>query len=37
MESIKKILNQDEKYVRHLFVKVEKNQELTTKLNNEKK
>ena len=37
IESIKKTLNQDEKYVRHLFVKVEKHQELPTKLNNEKK
>ena len=37
IESIKKTLSQDEKYVRHLFVKVEKHQELPTKLNNEKK
>ena len=37
VESIKKILNQDENIIRHLFVRVEKHQELPTKLNNEKK
>ena len=37
IESIKKTLNQDENFIRHLFVKVEKHQELPTKLNNEKK
>ncbi len=37
IESIKKILNQDENFVRHLFVRVEKHQELPTKMNNEKK
>jgi len=37
IENIKRNLNQDEKYVRYLFVKVEKHQELPTKLNNEKK
>ena len=37
IESIKKMLNQDENFIRHLFVKVEKHQELPTKLNNEKK
>ena len=37
IESIKKILNQDENFIRHLFVRVEKHQELPTKLNNEKK
>ena len=37
LESIKKILNQDENFIRHLFVRVEKHQELPTKLNNEKK
>ena len=37
IESIKKFLNQDENFVRHLFVRVEKHQELPTKLNNEKK
>ena len=37
LESIKKILNQDENFIRHLFVKVDKHQELPTKLNNEKK
>ena len=37
LESIKKSLNQDENFIRHLFVKVEKHQELPTKLNNEKK
>ena len=37
IESIKKILNQNENFIRHLFVRVEKHQELPTKLNNEKK
>ena len=37
IESIKKTLNQDENFVRHLFVKVEKHQDLPTKLYNEKK
>ena len=37
LESIKKTLNQDENFIRHLFVKVEKHQELPTKLSNEKK
>ena len=37
IESIKKTLNQDENFIRHLFVKVDKHQELPTKLNNEKK
>ena len=37
IESIKKNLNQDEKFIRHIFVRVEKHQELPTKLNNEKK
>ena len=37
LESIKKTLNQDENFIRHLFVRVEKHQELPTKLNNEKK
>ena len=37
IESIKKILNQDENFIRHLFVRVEKHQELPTKLKNEKK
>ena len=37
LESIKKSLNQDENFIRHLFVRVEKHQELPTKLNNEKK
>ena len=37
IESIKKMLNQDENFIRHLFVRVEKHQELPTKLNNEKK
>jgi small subunit ribosomal protein S6 len=37
LESIKKILNQDENFIRHLFVKVDKHQELPTKLNNEEK
>ena len=37
IESIKKTLNQDENFIRHLFVRVEKHQELPTKLKNEKK
>ena len=37
LESIKKILNQDENFIRHLFVTVKKHQELPTKLKNEKK
>ena len=37
IESIKKTLNQDENFIRHLFLRVEKHQELPTKLNNEKK
>lgn len=37
IENIKKTLNQDENFIRYLFVKVEKHQELPTKLNNEKK
>ena len=37
LESIKKTLNQDENFIRHLFVRVEKHQELPTKLINEKK
>ena len=37
IQNIKKILNQDENFIRHLFVRVEKHQELPTKLNNEKK
>ena len=37
IENINKTLNQDENFIRHLFVRVEKHQELPTKLNNEKK
>ena len=37
LEGIKKTLNQDENFIRYLFVKVENHQELPTKLNNEKK
>ena len=37
IEDIKKTLNQNEKFLRHLFVKVDNHQELPTKLNNEKK
>ena len=37
IDPIKKMLNQDENFIRHLFVRVEKHQELPTKLNNEKK
>ncbi len=37
IESIKKNLNQNENYIRHIFIKVEKHQELPTKLSDEKK
>ncbi len=37
IESMSKTLNQDESFIRHLFVRVEKHQELPTKLNYEKK
>ena len=37
IESVKKTLNQDENFIRDLFVRVENHQELPTKLNNEKK
>tara|TARA_X000000368_G_scaffold404050_1_gene379681 strand:- start:18 stop:344 length:327 start_codon:yes stop_codon:yes gene_type:complete len=37
IELIKKTLNQDESFIRHLFVKVNQHQELPTKLFNEKK
>ena len=37
IDSIKKILNQNANFRRHLFIKVEKHQELPTKLYNEKK
>ena len=37
IENIKKNLNQDENYIRYIFVKVENHQELPTKLNYEKK
>ena len=37
IDVIKKNLNQDENFIRHIFVKVEKHQELPTKLNYEKK
>lgn len=37
IEGIKKILNQNENFIRHLFIRVEKHQELPTKLYNEKK
>ena len=37
IDSIKKILNQNETFLRYLFIKVDKHQELPTKLNNEKK
>ena len=38
IQNLKKILNQNEKILRHLFVKVEKHQELPTKMNdNEEK
>ena len=37
IEIINKILNQNENFVRHIFVKVIKHQELPTKLNHEKK
>ena len=37
IDSIKKNLNQTENVLRHLFIKVNKHQELPTKLENEKK
>ena len=37
IENIKKNLNQNENFIRHIFIKVENHQELPTKLNNEKK
>ena len=37
IDSIKKILNQSENILRHLFIKVNEHQELPTKLKNEKK
>ena len=37
IENIKKILNQDERFIRYIFLKVENHQELPTKLNYEKK
>ena len=37
IDSIKKILNQSENILRHLFIKVNEHQELPTKLENEKK
>lgn len=37
IEAIKKIISQNENFIRHIFIKVEKHQELPTKLNNEKK
>tara|TARA_B100000965_G_C18926866_1_gene471289 strand:+ start:30 stop:356 length:327 start_codon:yes stop_codon:yes gene_type:complete len=37
IENIKKNITQIEDFVRHLFIKVDKHQELPTKLNNEKK
>ena len=37
IENIKKTLNQDERFIRHLIVKLENHQELPTKLNYEKK
>ena len=37
IDNIKKILNQDENFIRHIFVKVQNHQELPTKLNYEKK
>ena len=36
IDGIKKILNQNEIFLRYLFIKVDKHQELPTKLNNEK-
>ena len=37
IENIKKNLNQNENFVRHIFIKVNSHQELPTKLANEKK
>ena len=37
IESLKKNLNQNESFIRHIFIKVNNHQELPTKLSNEKK
>ncbi len=37
IDTIKKTLSQNEDFIRHLFIRVEKHQELPTKLKNEKK
>ena len=37
IEALNKNLNQNENFVRHIFIKVNEHQELPTKLNNEKK
>ena len=37
IENIKKTINQNENFIRHIFVKVDNHQELPTKLNYEKK
>tara|TARA_Y100001970_G_scaffold240702_1_gene303645 strand:+ start:14489 stop:14815 length:327 start_codon:yes stop_codon:yes gene_type:complete len=37
IENITKIINQNDKFIRHLFIKVNKHQELPTVLKNEKK
>ena len=37
IQNIKKNLNQNENFIRHMFIKVNEHQELPTKLNNEKK
>ena len=37
IDGIKKTLNQNETFLRYLFIKVDEHQELPTKLNNEKK
>jgi len=37
IEFLKKYISQDENIIRNIFVKVDKHQELPTKLNNEKK
>ena len=37
IENINKVLSQNENYLRHLFIKVNKHQELPTKLSDEKK
>ena len=37
IENIKKNLNQNENFIRHIFIRVDKHQELPTKLNDDEK